>query len=181
MYQKSIKSLSNNLKLSYFGGYILCRIPAGLNDAFNQLWICTQYAISHNRAIIFEMLYYSYTDLTTIFDFSMYPVPVFFKQKMEELKHLTTEPSDYDYNSPHIKLLTFNKNKSYPSNILLIHQEFGGGNQSINVFRYLRLTNKCADLIKNTLKLLPPTYSAIHIRNTDMKVDNMDIMIQSIK
>jgi hypothetical protein len=86
MYQHNIKKLFATSTKTSFDGYILCRAHGGLNDAFNQLWICTEYALHHNRAIIFEMLGYSATDLSTLFDFSKYPVPIFFKDKLEKLK-----------------------------------------------------------------------------------------------
>lgn len=181
MYQQAIETVDLALKLNSFGGYILCRARGGLNDSFNQLWICTEYALTHNRAIVFEMLEYSATDLSTLFDFSKYPVPIFFKDKLETLKHLKPEPPDYDYNSCEIRISNFNKDLSYPADCLLIHHAYGGGAQSINVFKYLRLMPTYATNIKNTLEMFPQSYSAIHIRNTDMQVFDMNSFMNSVK
>jgi len=181
MYQRSIKRVGFISPPTLFGGYILCRALGGINDAFNQLWICTEYALTYNRAIIFEMLHYSASDLSTLFDFSDYPVPVFFKDKLEELKHLKPEPPDYNYNSCEFRTAAFNKNLYYSNNLILIHHMHGGGIKSINVFIYLRLMPKYATIINNTLKRLPQQYSAIHVRNTDIKVHDMDGFMQKVK
>jgi hypothetical protein len=178
--------------------YIYLQARGGLNDCLNQLAICTAYAIKHRYSIILEMQAYKATDLDSIFDFSAYPVKIYtdVKQKKEELRGCAVEPAYMKYiqdntkrirqkngtwRGNHGRPLTFNLSKTYPRDTVLIYSAGGGGKPVVenatkrerHLFEYIRFTDAFLDKyyrVKEAAKI-PETYSAIHLRATDMKLE----------
>ena len=66
--------------------------------------------------------------------------------------------------------LTFPRHIPHEERILLHHQ-CGGGERSKKSLRRLKLKKEVSDEIINRLKKIEKPYSAIHIRNTDLKTD----------
>jgi hypothetical protein len=154
--------------------YIFCRARGGLNDALNQLYDCTLYAIKYNYHIILEFTYYNTIKVYEIFDFKNYPVVIYPPSKLKELNILDTEPKSYypyifdnNYNKHCLLRITFDKNKIYSNNTLLIHDHTGGGIKGINVLQKIKFTSYFINLFYNKVKELPLKYDALHFRHTD--------------
>ena len=148
---------------------IYCIPEGGLNDCFNQLWICIEYAKKENREIIFEMSLYAASNLEDIFDFSFFPVKIHLKIQKESLFDLKTEPPDF-WLDPH-KLVTFNLEKSYDKDTLLIYHKGGGGHRAVNVFKHIQFTDYFIQLLNKENEKLPKYYYGIHYRATDYEWD----------
>jgi hypothetical protein len=179
--------------------YLIAR--SGFNDILVQLGLCTEYAIHHKRSIILRFLTYSATDLSTVFDFSKYPVPIYtnYQEKLNELSNRRVEPPKYgkinaDYSHSHIDKnpMRFDIHKSYPRETVLVYSM--GINQSrlmstrvislgdirkysIDSMRHLKFTK---DFLKmyNDFKAkynIPAEYKAAHLRATDRKLSITNI------
>lgn len=178
--------------------YIYIKSQSGLNDTLVQLAKCMEYALTHKRSIILEMFLYSATDLSTVFDFSKFPVPVYtnYKEKAKELASHPIEPSfiktinfvgsihndkTYKYikgsgwHNNEGRLLCFDFTKSYPSDTILMYA-CGGGDKddlAINMLNYIRFTPQVKELYEEKMKeySIPEEYISIHIRATDRKLE----------
>jgi hypothetical protein len=64
--------------------------------------------------------------------------------------------------------LTFDFNQKYHEQIL-VHEQCGGGIESINFFDWATATQEVKNEITNRLRSLPQSYVAVHIRHTDRK------------
>jgi hypothetical protein len=158
--------------------YILCRCRSGLNDCFNQLWKVTLYAKRMNREILFEMPSYSASDLSKIFDFSKFPVPIHTNTNSYIQKFRS---SGNVYPQSYINFLQ-NKDECPSENIqmtddiqvskdtLIVHDSTGGGSSGNLIFRYLRFQPDFLKEFYNRYSL-PPVYDAIHVRNTDLCIN----------
>jgi hypothetical protein len=159
--------------------YILCRCRSGLNDCFNQLWYVLSYAKKTGREILFEMPSYQATDLSTVFDFSKFPVRIhtqtkpildeFFKT--DKLYPISYKPFlNLSHGSPP-EPVVLNKELDISKDTLIVHDTTGGGHSGSLVFRYLKFQ---PDFIKQFYERysLPPVYDAIHVRNTDLYFDS---------
>jgi len=156
----------------------------GFNDALVNLGICTQYAIRHKYSIIWDLYLYAATDLTTIFDTSTYPVPLYInaKEKLKELQSAPLEPSSYRSIKEFKKTAEtskmqnkepkfFNIHKVYPREKLLLYSSKGGGGYMLafNSFKHLRFTPQFIKAYNHALKSahIPRAYSSVHLRATD--------------
>lgn len=178
--------------------YIYLKSQAGLNDTLVQLSICIDYAIMHKRSIILEMFLYSATDISSVFDFSHFPVPIYtnYKEKAKELASHPIEPSfikSLDFvgslrNSPSYRfvkdsgwhdkkngLLRFDLTKSYPRETVLMYASGGGDKEdrAIKMFEYIRITPEVKQHYRDKLKeySIPAEYVSIHIRATDRSLN----------
>jgi hypothetical protein len=158
--------------------YILCRCRSGLNDCLNQLWEVVSYAKKTGREVLLEMPTYQATDLSTVFDFSKFPVHIhtFTKPILDDFsKTGKIHPTHY---KPFLDLLQgsppdpirLDKEHEVSKDTLIIHDTTGGGHCGSLVFRYLKFQ---PDFIKQFYERynLPPVYDAIHVRNTDLYFD----------
>jgi len=68
----------------------------------------------------------------------------------EQAKALVLSPSRVEWKCP-----------------LIVYQNFGGGNQSIDALKWFTFSPLTARAIGHRLSQLPPKYQAIHVRNTD--------------
>jgi len=166
--------------------YILCRCRSGLNDCLNQLWNVTSVAKKLNREILFEMITYSATDLSEIFDFSKFPVKVHtnIKDKINIFSNTKNiYPKDYEpflentEIAPSEKIcIDVDSGANISKDTLIIHDSNGGGHNAQLIFRYLRFQPQ---FIQNFNKRysLPPLYNAIHVRNTDLTADQSQMQL----
>lgn len=66
--------------------------------------------------------------------------------------------------------LTFDFSTDH-SEPLILHEQCGGGTQSLELLRFLTLSERLKREANGALSSIPSTYAAIHIRNTDYKTD----------
>lgn len=163
----------------------------GFNDALTHLGICTQYAINHKYSIIWEIASYAATDVSTIFDVSKYPVPLYLnaKEKMKELESGPFEPEMYksiayfqEVAKKAKKFRTepasFDIHKIYPREKVLLYSSKGGGGYMLpfNTFKHLRFTPQFLQTYRNVVRSIPmpAEYVSIHLRATDRKLQIMN-------
>jgi hypothetical protein len=182
--------MSSDLK-----GYVLCQAHGGINDMTCQIWICTDYAIKHNRDIILTHWSYFGCNLFDIFDFSNYPVKVYQFDHLRKINYDAVEPasctelasllSDMPNNFEKIHHIVANKphvfylEKSYDKSTLLVRSSWGGGFDSVNFFRNIEFTSRFKNFFREKTSTFPKKYNALHIRHTDIKVDS-DVLIKNL-
>lgn len=165
--------------------YILCRCRAGLNDSLNQLWEVTRAAKHLGREILFQMPLYRATRISDILDFSKYPVPVHVDEEAEKrLQTITTvfpdsyKPyiNDIDLEPP--SSIICNENNGVSRITLIVHDSPGGGHNGHHAMLRCHFNPSFVESFY-TKYSLPPVYYAIHVRNTDLKinVDQADKLI----
>ena len=71
--------------------------------------------------------------------------------------------------------LSFDRSKDYPQDIL-IHEACGGGINSYWLLKYLAPTDFLKTELEQRLGHLPPSYIAVHIRNTDLETDHAKLL-----
>ena len=175
------------------GGYIYLRTAGGLNDNLVQLAKCTKYAVKHGRSIILEMPTYSATDISTVFDFSQFPVKVYtnYMEMRERLASKPVFPESYgslmnpkrrNWNYTHRKWssasgrpLEFDFSKSYSPNVVLVYAAGGGGegDGAVDMLSYIRLSPEVKELYRERIRdySVPEEYISIHLRATDRKLN----------
>lgn len=160
------------------GGFLLLRVCAGLCDAMFMLEMITPYAQKYGRTIIWELEMYKASDITSIFDFSNYPVKVLIgKDAIKGIYYSGIEPSCYgiDINKPAQATgpgiytidgqpSKFDLEKEYPDSTLLIYHGGHGGWLTMKNFGF---TRKFILEFRQRKAQLPESYSAIHLRATD--------------
>lgn len=172
-------------------GFIYLKCRAGLNDNLCQLAICMEYAVKHQRSIILEMPTYKAANLSNIFDFSKFPVPVYTNaaEMLRKLGNAPVEPSymkslkhriDFDgrdeetgvWHDKQGRPVSFDLTKSYPANKVLIFAGGGGGYNSIKALEHMRFKPQLIKEYKQTLQKynIPEKYVSIHLRATDRKL-----------
>lgn len=178
--------------------YILLRCRTGLNDCLYELWTCTKYAIEHKRSIIIQFIMYNSTDLTTIFDFSNYPIKIitdttilnnFINKDIYPsiYKPQLLNPKDVKQISKHSDFLLngiridFDRSTTYPINTLLISDGMGRSNSCFKHLEYIEFNKNIKDKLKFIQADMPNTYNAIHIRATDKIFNNTPIIKKFIK
>jgi hypothetical protein len=176
-------------------GYILCQAQGGINDIACQIWLCTDYAIKHNKQIILTHWSYFGSDLFDVFDFTNYPVKVYPITHIKTITYDALEPAGLE---EYVKLLfdknnnfgpiaslikdngnVFDKTRTYPDSTLLLHDSCGGGTDSVKFFKNIGFAEKFKMFFKEKTAGFPLEYNALHIRYTDMKVD-ADALIKNI-
>jgi hypothetical protein len=172
-------------------GFIYLKCRAGLNDNLCQLATCMDYAIQHRRSIILEMPTYGASNISKIFDFSNFPVPVYTNavEILQKLANAPVEPSymkslkhriEYHGRNEETGIwhdrqgrpVSFDLSKSYPANKVLIFAGGGGGSSSINALEHMRFKPQIIKEYKETLQKynIPEKYVSIHLRATDRKL-----------
>lgn len=172
------------------GGYIILRVQSGFNDALSLLWHNVEYAVKHDRKIIFIMDAYSATDLDDLIDFTNFPVKVLCgEQHIEKINFSNIEPSCFaldPYMRPNGVIQNpfynytidgtpciYDINQSYPEDTLLIF--LGCGNRGGAIFSMKHITFR-RSFIRKFLEQrakLPKTYSSVHLRATDHHHQNL--------
>ena len=166
---------------------MFCKAFGGLNDALVQLWYCTGYAKSRRRAIILRFVEYS-ADLTKVFDFSRYPVPI--TTDLSILDKMQIEPESYRtqlHDKPYIhahpcspvNYCRLDLNTKCPVGTIPVHASAGGG-AGYKTLEHLSFTPELLKKFNELYADMPSVYSCIHIRNTDM-VTTLDKHVDTIK
>jgi len=164
-------------------GFILCIGMGGLTDFTTEIWACREYAIKHNRSLIIEKAYYRSDLLSELFDFTTWPIPVYFIDKLYSVTHTDIEPIVYreflTYDNQMIKSfkickdMRFDMNRSYSRDTLLIHCSLKCRipNYGHLFLRSVGFTEDFVGFLKEHMSLLPPMYNVSHIRHTDYTVN----------
>ncbi|WP_176083556.1 hypothetical protein [Martelella sp. HB161492] len=175
--------------------YLLCRPHGGLNDMLVQIAFCRNYAARSSRSLVIDMNRGGWKD-----DFQRYfvPLPTFAarwhdwtEETADRLAGLeTVQPSqlkgrirDYPFTQKGSAFLLagtdvrlgFDAERDYDER-LLVHEQCGGGLESIELLRYVRFTAETANGILQRILPLGGDYDAIHVRHTDMKTDYRDFL-----
>jgi hypothetical protein len=158
-----------------------------------QLAKCTKYAVQHGRSIILEMPTYSATDISTVFDFSHFPVKVY-TNYMEMREKLALKPVFPEYygslirpirrrwnytnrkwSSASGRPLEFDFSKSYSPNTVLVYAAGGGGegDGAVDVLSHIRLTPEVKELYRERIReySVPEEYVSIHLRASDRRLN----------
>ncbi|MDJ0535700.1 MAG: hypothetical protein QNJ70_24965 [Xenococcaceae cyanobacterium MO_207.B15] len=169
----------------YTGKIIFCRPRGGLNDMLCQIDKCRIYAIKSNRKLWVDTSRSGFHDCLSnyfepIRDFYFgSPInnnyadnsyfPKFLTHKIDsyesEFDRSFRKFVDKETRTP----LTFNF-KSYYSEKILLHEQCGGGFDSIRTLDLLQLKQDIRRKIKYIIENIGE-YDSIHIRNTDLKTD----------
>jgi len=172
------------------GGYIILRVLTGFNDGVYLIYNMTQYALKYNRTIILTFECYTATKLTSIFNFSRYPVPIICGESIvPSLRFDSIEPTCYGMNpytpptsraANSSKLINgmptrFDLTKEYPDSTLLIWDSVGARECSmVQIFKDIRFTKKFLVKFKKQRDMFPSVFNAIHVRGTDDPLKNKE-------
>lgn len=180
--------------------YIICRPECGLNDMLNQIEIAYQYGLATNRTVIVDTSHVSSKHFRDNFghyfdsvDKNLVLDSDHVKNKLNELSvfpyFLTGRLNDYDVEYSD----SFNRwvdtkfkfpiavdfSKNYNESIV-VHQQFGGGIQSLDALKKLKLKPWLLEKLKERFNEIPGPYIGVHVRNTDIKSDYKNV-IENLK
>jgi len=153
--------------------FIYLSAKSGLNDCLFQLLQVLPYAQKHRRSIILRMQAYDAADLSSIFDFSEFPVPIYtnFRERLaafpRELFEPRVNPMEIGRNAP----TTFDFHVKYPREKVLLYAKSGGGD-GFPMLKYIRFTPTFLDEFHAYRKKLgiPREYVSMHLRATDRTI-----------
>jgi hypothetical protein len=174
--------------------YVVCRPQGGLNDMLVQIANCFHYSYKYKRCLVIDTRKSGFLD-----DFNNYFQPLILFKNL-----LLSEPESLKHNSKFMSCLPkslFGRGLDYESKFnpetnyvdvdtgerlmfsfdqdhqedLLVYEQCGGGDNSIFAFHFLRFNEKVKKEINRRLSILPSLYIAIHIRNTDVKTDFVEL------
>lgn len=162
---------------------VLCRPRGGLNDMLVQIEKCWRYAAQHDRILyidstksglldsmdnyFLETKYVKFgnpnvTETSTFFPSEIYKLGLDYKVAWSsEYGNFTLK----DTNNP----IRFDFLNSYSEDIL-VHEQCGGGRESIEALKKLTLLPQIVGIINQINEELSP-FESIHVRNTDYKTD----------
>lgn len=168
--------------------YILCRPKGGFNDMLTQIEKCWKYAEIFNRKLIIDSLdsgFHDHFDHYFISKKNQSVLPIYdipndincnasvFPNELTNTIQTYNSFYDIQYHNFFDKdsgvQLTFDFSINYEQNIL-IHEQCGRNNDSINALNRIRLTQEISKKIQEKMKFLG-NYISIHIRNTDYKTN----------
>jgi hypothetical protein len=167
--------------------YLLCRPSGGLNDTLNQIDKCIVYAKKFNRTLVLDSLNATFSDKwnnyftctksisnkivfyddmisqklssKTCFPHSLKGKITSYKTKLSNnKKHLVEKENN--------TLISFDFKKEY-SEDLIIHHQFGGGNNSFNAIQNFTLLPSISKKIQELQHQIGSDYISIHIRGTE--------------
>lgn len=174
-------------------GWVLCRPHGGLNDTLVQIERCLGYARLARRGLIIDTTRDFFR--SPLFE-SLVPrgdsigIPVLDRPEDAGLRaDTTTLPSSLegglDY-AVHVREsetslarvlvdargrpLTFDFARRHAADVL-VHEQSGGGPRGHRVLAVLRMRSWLREHVLERLEPLPRTYTALHIRNTDLRGD----------
>ncbi len=167
--------------------YVLCRPRGGLNDTLCQIEKCWNYCINFNRMLIIDTtksgIFINLSDLfidksNSGFEFNLTEELVSTINKLDcQIKELNGKideyESEYTKESNYVekitkKQITFDMQIDYKES-LLIYEQCGGGVDSLELLKKLKLSDVLRDNFKKNIIL--ESYKSIHVRNTDYKTD----------
>ncbi len=171
--------------------YLLCRPKGGLNDTLCQIEKCWRYAETHGRILVVDAKQSGLLD-----DFAVY-----FEQRRNgsdvklsldnemllSMDQMNVRPetvsgriADYEayyeidvhnyLEAKSSRQLAFDMERDHPET-LLVHHQCGGGAMSVDCLERLKLRSRVAAEVNKRLSTIDGSYSAIHVRNTDMDTD----------
>jgi hypothetical protein len=186
-----ITNLLNNIftshKLSYHERYLLCIPRGGLNDTLVQIYKCLEYSERFNRTLIIDTkksgIFRDFDDFFEFIDIDTHYIGKTDESLYQRLNTYNCYPrycrkNLNKYISAHNKKLRsytirggrrklqFKQKKNYRHQ-LLVHENCGGGVESLELLKRLKLTDGLAKLVREKIDSFGGDYVAIHIRNTD--------------
>lgn len=180
--------------------YLLCRPKGGLNDTLCQIEKCWKYCEKNDRILIVDTtksgIFINFSELfeqknKSKFIFAINESLIIKLNKLNcQIKELNGNISNYtsEYlkNENYIlkkignenKLkecikLTFDFTKNYDED-LLVHEQCGGGTESLELLEKLKLSENIRSLFKKNK--IDGDYKSIHVRNTDYKTDYKSLL-----
>lgn len=176
---------------------MLCVPKGGFNDILNQINICYQYSIKHDRTLLIDC------SKNYIFDFSKFftlternvicdnaTVRKILKSIRKEKKSIypqVLQDAILDYKSEYkdgcfryrdtpLRTLHNPKNIEDIDNYdLIVHDACGGGKDSYQIINILQIKKNILSLIKKYFDRIEKPYLSIHVRNTDIKTDYVNL------
>lgn len=181
--------------------YLLCRPLDGLNDTLGQVEICRAYAASHGRVLLvdgrqsgvlgefgdyFQMAgnghIFSMTDavMPDIDRLDCYPAEIQGRVSTVCGKKNPVRGGIRTVDAETGVPLSFPFDQDHPEPLLL-HQQGGGAGKgkSFDLIDRLTLVPALAQQVRDAIAALPASYSALHIRNTDLRTD-LDMVLDAI-
>jgi hypothetical protein len=180
-----------NKKL-YMMKYLLCRPRGGLNDTLCQIEACWSYCEKYNRRLIIDTKRSGiFVDLSELFvntseNEFIFNLP---NELIEELNKLSCQikviekkidiyKCEYEKENNYVESttrekLTFDFSIDHKENLLL-HEQCGGGTDSINLLKRLKLTDELKKKFNHCK--IEGAYKSIHIRNTDYKTNHISLL-----
>ena len=171
---------------------VLCRPRGGLNDALNQIAVCWDYAERFGRRLFVDASrsglrapfsdYFRARDPAA--DVVLHPTPA----DEEAFERLTAWPPEvtgrigcyvaawdnatkcYRDDGADRAPLRFERDRQHAES-LLVHEQCGGGSDSLDVLRRLRFTDPVAATVRARIAPLGDGYAGVHLRHTDDRVD----------
>jgi hypothetical protein len=174
--------------------FLLCRPHGGLNDVFCQIEKCWEYAEKFERILIIDTtLSGLHTKFSEFFEPRHKTDKVFFElgenqlaflngtscfppELFQKLDNYEAEAADEIHNLvvKNTKVpLTFDFSRAYDE-MLLVHEQWGGGNLSFDLVPRLKISQEIRSIILRRISGLNRKYVAIHVRNTDYQTDYME-------
>ena len=174
--------------------YLLCRPVGGLNDTLNEIYKCYEYARIHKRTLLIDTEYDNYIssfdkyffffetdvpviyntlkiktillneqkkDATTVFPPILKGVLTRYRRRYDGRIHYNDIPLKLDFTQPH-------------DEDIVVHHSTGSMRDGIKLLDNLVLTSVVLENFKKRYAQLPQPYTAIHIRNTDIKTDYIE-------
>jgi len=172
--------------------YLLCRPRGGLNDCLVRIEYCLRYALKYKRKLYIDMSRSAFSDdlenyfylpiyiNTKEINFIEYPASVYPEELKNDIYNYEAiyTPQPRGHVTKNGTSLKFDFQKKYHEQYL-IYESGGGGIDSIYFLKRIKLRKELVKNIKSKIEGLG-VYSAIHIRNTDMKSD-YKLFIDTIK
>lgn len=179
---------------------LLCRPQGGLNDMLCQIEACCGYAERTGRVVIVDTAYknscYAKGQLSNYFISkqknlifncenivdslnSMEVFPSFLSGQLNEYTVTRNVEVRFWAHSENQQLISFDFSKNYPQPLLVHHNE-GGGTLSRYALMRMRLHDRIVDELLQRVRLIGPSYTAIHVRNTDY-ITHYEESIQELK
>lgn len=172
---------------------VLCRPVGGLNDVLCQIEKCWQYCQANQRSLIIDLHHNPFMRrVFEMVEFQPSPFEIVVNPNravLERLKAESTYPKEVQgrlnsykpsrvatrnrsefYDSDSRVRLTFDFRKSYSETVLL-HHSGGGGSLSFSSVQRLSLPLSVHREVSGLLAHLPGSYSACHVRATDLQTD----------
>lgn len=116
---------------------------------------------------------YDAAELSSIFDFSKFPVPIYtnFRERLASFPGDAFEPRVHPMKIGKRRPAIFNFNKNYPREKVLLYAK-GGGGDGFPVLHYVRFTPEfLSDFHTYRVKLgIPREYISMHLRATDRNI-----------
>lgn len=180
--------------------YLLCRPKGGLNDTLCQIEKCWKYCEKNDRILIVDTtksgIFINFSELfeqknKSKFIFEINESLIIKLNKLNcQIKELNGNISNYtseylknenyilkkignENKSKECIKLTFDFTKNHDED-LIIHEQCGGGTESLELLEKLKLSENIRSLFKKNK--IDGDYKSIHVRNTDYKTEYKSLL-----